>query len=63
MSLPGEETRSIDVNDDRIVAIDEIRDAPHLDRVAPGVNVSTKPRRTFFGMRTFFPEENALYGD
>jgi hypothetical protein len=43
--LSGKETRSIDVDDDRIVAIDEIRDSPHLDRVAPGFNISPEPGR------------------
>lgn len=43
--LPGEETRTVDVDDDRIMTIYEIRDAPHLDGVAPGVNISPEPGR------------------
>jgi hypothetical protein len=41
----GQQTRSINVDRHGIMATDGIRDPPHLDRVAPGFNISPEPGR------------------
>lgn len=44
---PAEEACSIDVDDQRIMAVDKIGDPPRLDRVAPGFDVPPEPGRKF----------------